>query len=174
MTFLDRQGVQKGVCRGECPVRRPDGIGPARFDQLAFLPLKLLRQNLNEPNPIEPGQPLDFRQYLAQGHVYLHHIQARFQIRFPIRIITLYPSHECPASGAVAPSTWHPRLTLLLILGGLLLGKVLQVVKVFVAAGGLLQFAQPAQGNKSQVVELDAVGKNVGYRHIRKAGDVVV
>ena len=53
-------------------------------------------------------------------------------------------------------------------------GKMLQVVKVFVAAGGLLQFAQPAQGNKSQVVKLDAVGKDVGYRHIRKAGDVVV
>ena len=51
---------------------------------------------------------------------------------------------------------------------------MLQVVKVFVAAGGLLQFAQPAQGNESQVVKLDAVGKNVGYRQIRKAGDVVV
>jgi hypothetical protein len=51
---------------------------------------------------------------------------------------------------------------------------MLQVVKVFVAAGGLLQLAQPAQGNKSQVVKLDAVGKDVGYRHIRKAGDVVV
>ena len=51
---------------------------------------------------------------------------------------------------------------------------MLQVVKVFVAAGGLLQFAQPAQGNKSQVVKLDAVGKDVGYRRIRKAGDVVV
>ncbi len=36
---------------------------------------------------------------------------------------------------------------------------MLQVVKVFVAAGGLLQFAQPSQGNKSQVVKLDAVGK---------------
>jgi hypothetical protein len=43
-----------------------------------------------------------------------------------------------------------------------------------VAAGGLLQFAQPAKGNKAQVVELDAVEKNVGYRQIRKAGDVVV
>ena len=51
---------------------------------------------------------------------------------------------------------------------------MLQVVKVFVAAGGLLQFAQPAQGNKSQVVKLDAVGKDVGNRQIRKAGDVVV
>ena len=36
---------------------------------------------------------------------------------------------------------------------------MLQVVKVFVAAGGLLQFAEPAEGNKSQIVELDAVGK---------------
>jgi hypothetical protein len=44
---------------------------------------------------------------------------------------------------------------------------MLQVVKVFVAAGGLLQFAQPAQGDKSQVVKLDAVGKDVGDRHIR-------
>jgi len=51
---------------------------------------------------------------------------------------------------------------------------MLQVVKVFVAGGGLLQFAQPAQGNKSQVVKLDAVGKDVGYRRVREAGDVVV
>ncbi len=58
--------------------------------------------------------------------------------------------------------------------GGSGRGKMLQVVKVFVAAGGLLQFAQPAQGNKSQVVKLDAVGKDVTYRHVRKAGDVVV
>ena len=51
---------------------------------------------------------------------------------------------------------------------------MLQVVKVFVAAGGLLQFTQPAQGNESQVVKFDAVGKDVGYRYFRKAGDVVV
>ncbi len=36
---------------------------------------------------------------------------------------------------------------------------MLQAVKVFVAAGSPFQFARPAQGNKSQVVELDAVGK---------------
>ncbi len=36
--------------------------------------------------------------------------------------------------------------------GGSSRGKILQVVKVLVAAGGLLQFAQPAQRNKSQVV----------------------
>ncbi len=35
--------------------------------------------------------------------------------------------------------------------------EMLQVAKVFVAAGGLLQFVQPAQGNKSRVVQLDAV-----------------
>jgi hypothetical protein len=52
--------------------------------------------------------------------------------------------------------------------------KMLQVVKVFVAAGGLLQSAQPAQRNESQVVKLDAVGKDVGHRRVRKAGDVVV
>ncbi len=39
---------------------------------------------------------------------------------------------------------------------------MLQVVKVSVAAGGLLQFAQPAKGDESQVVKLDAVGKNDG------------
>lgn len=38
---------------------------------------------------------------------------------------------------------------------------MLQVVKVFVTAGGPLQFTQPAQGNKSQVVKLDAVEKDV-------------
>ena len=89
MAFLDRQGVQKGDCRGECPVGRPDGIGPARFDQLAFLPIELLSQNLNEPNPIETGQPLDFRYHLAQGHVHLHQLQTRFQIRFPVRSTVL-------------------------------------------------------------------------------------
>ena len=30
-------------------------------------------------------------------------------------------------------------------------GKILQVVKVFVAAGGLLQFRSQAQGNKSRL-----------------------
>jgi hypothetical protein len=29
---------------------------------------------------------------------------------------------------------------------------MLQIVEVFVAAGGLFQFAEPAQGNKPQVV----------------------
>ncbi len=51
---------------------------------------------------------------------------------------------------------------------------MLQVVKVSMAAGDLLQFAQPMQGNKSKVIKLHAVGKNVGYRRFRKAGDVVV
>jgi hypothetical protein len=34
-----------------------------------------------------------------------------------------------------------------------------EVVEVFVAPGGLLQLAKPAQGDKSQVVKLDALSE---------------
>ncbi len=39
---------------------------------------------------------------------------------------------------------------------------MLQVVKVFVAAGGLLQFAEPTEGNESRTVNLDTAGKDIG------------
>ena len=51
---------------------------------------------------------------------------------------------------------------------------MLQVVKVFVTTGSELQLAQPSQGNKSQIIKLNAVGKNFGHGRIGKAGDVVV
>ena len=61
MAFLLLECLQKGVCGSERPVGRPERIRPTRFDQFAFVPLKLLSQNLNQPNLIKPGQSLDFR-----------------------------------------------------------------------------------------------------------------